>query len=127
MLICEPPIRPSLSILHLLESVNNVHGGVEDSYDLDAGISNPIEDGVIAFRDATHVWANVIALRTDAWLIEKHTPSLLQPPYLLMGCSDVVVSDEIVDPFEVLPGIPGKADSAHLVCFSRRCLWCSSK
>jgi hypothetical protein len=44
-----------------------------------------------------------------------------------MGCSDVVVSNEIVDPFEVLPGIPGKADSAHFVCFSRRCLWCSSK
>jgi Transposase zinc-ribbon domain len=29
---------------------------------------------------------------------------------------------KIVDPFEVLPGIPGKADSAHFVCLSRRCL-----
>jgi hypothetical protein len=86
---CCPQSVEARSILHLFESAKSVHGGVEDSNDLDTGINNPIEDDVTAFRDATHVWANVIALRTDARLLPKHTPSLLQPIYLFVGGNDV--------------------------------------
>jgi hypothetical protein len=41
--------------------------------------------------------------------LKKNLPEV-PPPAVPLDCSDVVASDEIVNPFEVLPGIPGYDD-----------------